>query len=295
MNIPHELVSQVAASAESLGFVGITPIVLSNGANLLVHLAPYPVVARAAKLRKEEAAASLAREIRVACHLHANQVPVVRPVELHPGPVRAGGTWMTCWEYVAPASLHPLSPDQAIRHVELLSSAIAAFPESLQALDVWDKSHAFIQAISKRNDPRIDRALKAYWNIDERMRRMDPGQLVPSHGDAHARNLLPSPDGWRWNDFEDVCLMPRYWDLASFIGNLALFKGFDEPVLQTVLHRPDVCEDREAFGFALCARILVSTLSNAALALEGHGDWSFADRQLDRCGDFLSQVQERLK
>ncbi|MEF3310300.1 phosphotransferase [Paenibacillus sp. GYB004] len=294
MTIPHKLVDQVAAAVEARGFVNITPSVLSNGANLLIHLALYPVVARAAKLRLEEAGATLAREIRVARHLHICQVPVVQPDTTLAVPFQAGGTWVTCWEYVPPAPASPLAPDRAIGLIGDLTSAMASFPEELPVLGVWDKSYQIIQAMPAYDDPRISRALEAYRSVDERMRRFRPEELVPAHGDSHARNLLPGPDGWRWTDFEDVSRMPRYWDYASFVANLALFRGWEEPFLQAVLNRPEVAADRESFGFILRARILVSTLCNAALALEGHGDWSFAERQLELCGGFLRQVQQRI-
>jgi len=37
----------------------------------------------------------------------------------------------------------------------------------------------------------------------------------PLHGDAHPGNVLLTADGPRWTDFEDVCLGPVEWDLAS--------------------------------------------------------------------------------
>ncbi|WP_193612390.1 phosphotransferase [Nocardioides lijunqiniae] len=37
----------------------------------------------------------------------------------------------------------------------------------------------------------------------------------PLHGDAHTGNVLMTPAGPRWTDFEDVCVGPVEWDLAS--------------------------------------------------------------------------------
>jgi len=86
--------------------------------------------------------------------------------------------------------------------------------------------------------------------------------------------------------------MPPYWDLASFVGNPALFGGICDPTLQYMLSHPEIVSDRRAFGFALSARILLSTLGNLALALDGHGDLSFSNRQLELCGDFLLQIEQ---
>lgn len=37
----------------------------------------------------------------------------------------------------------------------------------------------------------------------------------PLHGDAHTGNVLMAPNGPLWTDFEDVCVGPVEWDLAS--------------------------------------------------------------------------------
>lgn len=37
----------------------------------------------------------------------------------------------------------------------------------------------------------------------------------PLPGDAHTGNVLTTPRGPRWTDFEDVCAGPVAWDLAS--------------------------------------------------------------------------------
>jgi Ser/Thr protein kinase RdoA (MazF antagonist) len=47
--------------------------------------------------------------------------------------------------------------------------------------------------------------------------------VQPLHGDAHPANLLVTPAGWRWNDFEDTWLGPLGWDLAC----MAMSSRFD--------------------------------------------------------------------
>lgn len=49
--------------------------------------------------------------------------------------------------------------------------------------------------------------------------------------------------------------------------------------------------DLKAFGFAITARILMSTLGNLDFALAGHGDLEFATRQLVLAEDFLRQIE----
>jgi thiamine kinase-like enzyme len=43
------------------------------------------------------------------------------------------------------------------------------------------------------------------------------------HGDAHSGNLLRTPEGLLWTDFEDACSAPLEWDLACLVA------GSDDP------------------------------------------------------------------
>jgi phosphotransferase family enzyme len=44
----------------------------------------------------------------------------------------------------------------------------------------------------------------------------------PLHGDAHLYNVLGTPRGPFWHDFETACHGPREYDLAAFAENAAL-------------------------------------------------------------------------
>jgi thiamine kinase-like enzyme len=117
--------------------------------------------------------------------------------------------------------------------------------------------------------------------------------LYPSHGDAHPKNLLPSSKGWQWIDFEDVSLMPKFWDIASFIGNTALFHGLKHPMVAYVLNLKDIAADKQSFRFALKARAIMSITMNLSLALDGSDNLDFATSQLDRLDDFLSTIESK--
>ncbi|PSR21766.1 MAG: hypothetical protein C7B43_21105 [Sulfobacillus benefaciens] len=96
--------------ADRLGFSNLKPVVLGNAGNLLVHLSPFPIVARVAKLFPGDDSLFWRDvwefEIKVARHLMAYGIPVV-PYSclVPPGPYPVGDTWMTLWEYVEPAPI----------------------------------------------------------------------------------------------------------------------------------------------------------------------------------------------
>ncbi|GIP38674.1 hypothetical protein J31TS4_19540 [Paenibacillus sp. J31TS4] len=281
------LLGPLTAAAEKLGLPGIVPVMLSEGTNLIVHLAPHGVVARMAWAQSEadpeQARLIVRRELETARHLHVRGVPVLPPadaaVPAGAGPHEAGGVWLSLWAYLPPQQRSRPTPEQAVSLLRALTRGMRDFGGELPALGVWERVCRSAERLRGQTDPRIRQLVGRFAAADERMRET-PGALAPCHGDAHAGNLLPAPDGWVWTDFEDVSLMPAYWDYASYVANLALFGGFEEPTLQYMLHLPDVAADRDAFGFALTARILMATVGNLDDALAGRGDLTFARRQL---------------
>lgn len=114
-----KLVTQVLLVVKTFGLEEITPVILSNGGNLIIHLAPYPIVARLANVISQEEAnivyKRLNRELKVAHHLQIKNVPVMLPTELiDAGPHNVNETWMTLWNYVPPIELQRPSPSEAL-------------------------------------------------------------------------------------------------------------------------------------------------------------------------------------
>src|SRR5204862_7015324 len=93
------------------------PTVLGDSTNVLVHLAPAPVVARVATttaLIRPEPREWLAREVEVAGFLARRGEPVVPPSEeLPPGPPQRAGLILTSWRSVE----HDGTPAPVIRAV----------------------------------------------------------------------------------------------------------------------------------------------------------------------------------
>jgi hypothetical protein len=92
-----------AAVSAAAGFgIGCTdPVILADGANVIVHLTPSPVVAKVAASTtavRPDAAAGLQRELDVAVFLTGKGAPVMPPSAEVPATVhRAGGHVMAFW------------------------------------------------------------------------------------------------------------------------------------------------------------------------------------------------------
>src|SRR3954466_3533797 len=97
---------QVAAAqavARERGVACEDAVLLAAGSNVLVHLKPAPVVARAmtgTALLHDDVEQWLAREVAVAAFLAGRGDLAVAPSDvLSPGPHERDGLWMTMWEF----------------------------------------------------------------------------------------------------------------------------------------------------------------------------------------------------
>jgi hypothetical protein len=118
--------------AREQGLPAEDPRVLSSRGNLLVHLAPAPVVARVATLTawtRRGPFAWLAREVAVASHLARQGAAAMPPTVLaDPGPHRRDGLAMSLWTYVQPSTERagPAIVGAALGRLHLAGGAITA-------------------------------------------------------------------------------------------------------------------------------------------------------------------------
>lgn len=194
------------------------PVVLSDVSNLIVHLAPAPVVARVATstsvVRRGDA--WLAREAAVAGYLADAGAPVVPPSPaLPPGPHRHDGLVMTFWDHVAPPA-GDVDPERAGRALHDCHEALAGFPGELPALATMREAEDNLERLIESgalepDDGDVLRAVSA--DVIDRIERAEL-PVRPVHGDAHLGNVLSAAGGPLWNDWEDAHLSPLAWDLA---------------------------------------------------------------------------------
>jgi len=200
-----------ASVAAGFGITGTEPVILADGANVIIHLSPSPVVAKVAASTtavRPDAADWLARELDVAAFLAGEGAPVLAPSPEVPAAVhRAGGQVMSFWRYVKPSGT--ALPDEATIGTMLrdLHGVLRGYPGAVPVL-------AFLARPQTRLSDRDAAALAlAFTRLTAELGAAGcAGQVL--HGDAGAGNLMPTGAGWAWHDFEDACSGPAAWDLA---------------------------------------------------------------------------------
>jgi Phosphotransferase enzyme family len=203
--------------AASLGVRGTDPVILADGANVIVHLSPAPVVAKVAASTtavRPEPAAWLQRELDVTGFLAGRGIPAVVPSPEVPATVHHGdGQVMSFWRYVD--SSGDALPGEATIGSMLrdLHAALRGYPGRAPMLAPLGDIPAFLARPHTILTTAQAAALAAaYERLTAELGRY---QAQPLHGDAGAGNLMATGGGWVWHDFEDTCSGPVAWDLAA--------------------------------------------------------------------------------
>lgn len=211
---PVLAVEVAVTAATSMGVVCDEPRVLHNGSNVVVHLRPADVVARVATLTaaiRPGISAWFERDALVARHAAARGVLATRP--LAPA-LAVDGFVVGLWAFEPHDTTYAMSPAEVARCLFDLHVALSDLDGDLPLLGPCDDlERAFplvdvpesVMAVFRAENARLRSALSAF-----------PTQ--PLHGDAHPGNLLATPAGLMWNDFEDTWRGPLGWDLACLAG-----------------------------------------------------------------------------
>jgi hypothetical protein len=206
------------AVAEAHGLRCPDAVILRDQLNVLVHLRPAPVVARVAGsiARVRPGTAWQAREVAIAGHLARAGAPVVAPcAELPPGPHVHEGRVVSFWCYVAPSDV-PVDPVAAGEALHACHEALRDFHGSLPVLGTVTEAEALLARLAAEEliDGATAHALHDRIAQLHAILRELRSPIQPLHGDAHLNNVLNTPEGPLWNDWEDTCLGPLGWDAA---------------------------------------------------------------------------------
>ncbi|MGH3198078.1 MAG: aminoglycoside phosphotransferase family protein [Streptosporangiaceae bacterium] len=224
--------------AASLGVSCPDPVILADGANVIVHLSPAPVVAKVAASTaavRSDVAAWLQRELDVARFLAGAGAPVIAPSAEVPATVCHGdGQVMSFWRYLKPSG--DARPGEATIGTMLrdLHAVLRRYPGYVPVLAPLGDIPAFLARPQTRLTVGQAAALAAAYARLTAELDLDPAQTL--HGDAGLGNLMATDAGWVWHDFEDTCSGPVAWDLAASstarrrLDGLQILAAYGEPV-----------------------------------------------------------------
>lgn len=208
--------------------LAVSPSVVADRSNLVLRLAPLPIVARVAMATSAARVGMdwLAREVEVSRFL-GPALSTVPSDLIDAGPHRLGDHIVSFW--VEEETLREIDPLDAGRALHRCHARLKGYPaERLPYLGAWDE----VRAVKARLEgealltpsemARIERAFaraEATWDrVPQRSASM---QAI--HGDAHLGNVLGTARGPIWTDWEDTFVGPIEYDLASLRSRAELF------------------------------------------------------------------------
>lgn len=212
-----------AAVAAAHGVERTRPVVLRDASNVLVRLDPLPVVARVAGLMaglRDAAGDWLARDVAVLAHLDGRDATRPCPPPLPPGPHHHDGLVLTFAALEQPDPQAVLDPDEVGRSLRRLHANLRDLPARLPELGLLAEGRGWLGGLTPACGlaaPELGRLAELY---DEVSAAIDDAAAPsrPLHGDAHAANVMATPRGLLWTDFEDTASGPPLWDLACLVA-----------------------------------------------------------------------------
>lgn len=159
------------------------------------------------------------RESRVACHLAEAGAPVI-PMHpaIPPGPHQHLGHTLNFWQFVTVLDLPP-APLETGRTLFRCHQALREFRDPLPEFGILVETSGLLE--SRAPCPLLSAAEIALLRnrLSESLAVLRSFPIQALHGDAHAGNLIATPQGLLWTDWEDTFVGPLEWDLASIIWN----------------------------------------------------------------------------
>lgn len=230
-----------------IGDSEVNPVVLHCSRHISVHLPELSTVARVMPL-SERAIAVAVRELEVTRYLYRKHAPVVPPCWTTPcAPFIEDGMAVTLWPYVTNQKAHD---DEDRDKVRSAASALRQVHDAFADYsgDLPPISEKFEECASLLRQPAAlpilaaeDRTflLGTYEVLVESLAAL-PVDPAPIHGDAQLGNVLFTPSGPLWTDFEAASLGPREWD-ASGVPHLPAFLSLNPDIFKIMVRLRSLC------------------------------------------------------
>jgi Ser/Thr protein kinase RdoA (MazF antagonist) len=189
------------------------PLVIQETNNVVAWLRPLSIIAKVGRWHHSEAA--LVREHAVAIVLAETGAPIAPPLpETEPVRDDATGFVVTLWRRLQADEPHDVAAADVGGSLQTLHRHLARYKGDLPSfrglIDLARGALGVIPALSEGDRATLCRAMDT---LSPRIDDFDFEER-PLHGEPHLGNLLVTPAGLRWIDFEDVSLGPVEWDLA---------------------------------------------------------------------------------
>jgi hypothetical protein len=204
------------------GLVVTDPVDLRSTNNVVIWLAPSPVVA---KISKEPDRA--VRELKIVRALVELGAPVVPPFDFGPEqPVRLGETTVTFWRYEPQDDVVELDAAQLAHHLFFLHQKLAMLRGRIPLQSYDGPLRGAVRSLdSMKFAPELvakDRLLLRRALVDG-LSRLSPSARTEHviHGSPHRLNIVAVNGVPSFLDFETVALGPLEWDLAHLEQEVA--------------------------------------------------------------------------
>lgn len=237
--------------AKSYGIETSQARVLRDTTNVVVHLAPAPLIARVSMtLGPVRGVQSLINEVRFATHAHSREAPVAPPTDAFPaGPHRRNGFLVTFWALVDHDPERALDRAAVGRALRALHDAVADLRLDLPSFDRLDEVEALLEELGPAQIGTAADLEAIRHALVVARKRLSLTDMVsrPIHGDAHFGNILRTVDRPLWADLENVCVGPIEYDLACLVWRervhghpaageaLAAYGPYDAGLMETLM------------------------------------------------------------
>jgi len=253
--------------------------VLQDANNVVVHLAPSPVVAKVCPPSLGDRGwHKLAVELDIGRHLVRAGAPVVGPSpDLPPGPYVEGGYAMTFWRHQENDPNALATGEAAGRVLEQVHDALDSYrgivPSFLDrqvrraSITLADETALSVIPASERAFLRSE-----FLSVTSKLAGTTLGCRT-LHGDPHRGNLLITGSGYLMIDFESVCSGPLEWDLSALPGAGTGVFSVDADLLTLLRRLRSLCvaiwcwtRSRSSTSLVRAARMHSSLLRLGAMA-----------------------------